>query len=75
MKVEEQRLDLLLQLLSEKLDWTLEFDKESLAKKGVSPDVRVSFEIKNATVAQLFESILRPLKLHFSLKKNSLRVW
>jgi hypothetical protein len=75
LKVENQRLDILLQSLAERLYLKLELDEESLAGKGVQPDNRVSFDVKNVTAAQLFRAILRPLKLNFQIKDETLRVW
>ncbi|MDR3198141.1 MAG: hypothetical protein LBU34_09770, partial [Planctomycetaceae bacterium] len=75
LKVENQRLDILLQSLAERLHLKLELNEQSLAGKGVQPDNRVSFDVKNVTVAQLFRAILRPLKLDFQIKEETLRVW
>jgi hypothetical protein len=75
LKVENQRLDLLLQSLTERFDMKLELNEKSLAAKGVQPDSRVSFDVKNVTAAQLFRAILRPLKLDFQMKGETLRVW
>jgi hypothetical protein len=75
LKVENQRLDILLQSLSQRLNMKLAVDEKSLAAKSVEPDSRVSFEVKNATIVQLFRAILRPLKLDFQIKGNTLHVW
>ncbi|MDR0609301.1 MAG: hypothetical protein LBG58_04270 [Planctomycetaceae bacterium] len=75
LKVENQRLDLLLQSLTERLHLKLEINEKSLTAKGVSPDKRVSFDVKNVTAVQLFRAILRPLKLDFQIKEETLRVW
>jgi hypothetical protein len=75
LKVENQRLDILLQSLTERLNLKLELNEKSLAVKGIQADSRVSFDVKNATIAQLFRAILRPLKLDFQIKEETLRVW
>jgi hypothetical protein len=75
LKVENQRLDLLLQSLSERLYLKLELNEKSLIDKGVQPDNRVSFDVKNVTSAQLFRAVLRPLKLNFQIKDETLHVW
>ncbi|MDR2117434.1 MAG: hypothetical protein LBP87_13745 [Planctomycetaceae bacterium] len=75
LKVENQRLDILLQSLTERLHLKLEVNEKSLADKGVQADNRVSFDVKNVTAAQLFRAILRPLKLDFQIKDETLRVW
>jgi hypothetical protein len=75
LKVEEKPLNKLLQLLAERLDLILELDEKSLAGKGVALESRISFDVKNATAAQLFQAILRPLKLNFRINEKSIRVW
>ncbi|MDR2755387.1 MAG: hypothetical protein LBC20_06740 [Planctomycetaceae bacterium] len=75
LKVENQRLDILLQSLAERLHLKLDVNEKSLTDKGVQPDNRVSFEVKNVTAAQLFRAILRPLKLDFQIKDETLHVW
>ncbi|MDR2440126.1 MAG: hypothetical protein LBE12_12265 [Planctomycetaceae bacterium] len=74
LKVENLRLDILLQSLAERLHLRLDINEKSLADKGVQPDNRISFEVKNVTVAQLFRAILRPLKLDFQIKDETLYV-
>ncbi|MDR0703439.1 MAG: hypothetical protein LBF88_00455 [Planctomycetaceae bacterium] len=75
LNVENQRLDILLQSLAERLNMKLELDEKSFAAKSVKPDSRVSFEVKNATISQLFRAMLHPLKLDFQIKEKTIRVW
>jgi hypothetical protein len=75
LKAENQPLNTLLQSLSDRLDLKLKLDEKSFAAKGVLLDSRVSFDVKNVTAAQLFRAILRPLKLDFRIKEETLLVW
>ncbi len=74
LKVEEQRLDLLLVSLAERLELELLLDKVLLEKKGVALDRRVSFEVKNATASELFQAVLEPINLQFRLNEKVIEV-
>jgi hypothetical protein len=74
LKIEDKPLNALLTMLSQHLGLTLELDKDSLAAKGIAADARVSFDVKNATVQELFRAALKPLKLEFRISGETLTV-
>ena len=74
-RVEEQPLDELLRSLSDRLGLTLKLDEKSLTEKNVTLDRRVSFDVKNATVAELFRAVLQPLRLQFRLRGDTIEVF
>lgn len=74
LRVEDQRLDTVLQTLTQRLGLKLELDEKSLAAKGISTDRRISFEVKNATAQELFRAVLKPLKLEFRLRGDAVQI-
>ncbi len=74
LKVEEQRLDMLLEALTRRLELELVLDKKSLEEKGVTLDRRVSFEVKNANATELFQAALEPLELKFVIQSGTIEV-
>lgn len=74
LRVEDQRLDVVLQTLSQRLGLKLELDEASLTAKGISVDRRISFEVKNATAQESFRAALQPLKLEFRFRGNSVQI-
>ncbi len=74
LKVEEQRLDELLEALAQRLGLELTLDKKSLESKGIALEQRVSFEVKNATAFELFRAFLQPLNLQFAIRNGKIEV-
>ena len=72
--IKDQELDAVLQSLTERIGLKLELDETSLAKKNVSLRHRISYEAKNATVAELFKGLLAPLKLEFTIRGETIRI-
>ena len=72
--ITDQELDGVLRSLTERINLKLEIDEASLAKKNVTLRQRISFEVKNATVGELFRSALSPLKLEFTIRGDTIRV-
>jgi hypothetical protein len=60
LRVQEQPLRTVLQTLAEKLQWQLQIDETALQAAGLSLDMRVSFDVKDASENALLEAILRP---------------
>ena len=72
--ITDQELEGVLRSLTERIDLKLEIDEASLANKNIKLRQRVSFEVKNATVGELFRSILSPLKLEFTIRNDMIRI-
>lgn len=75
LRVEEQPLETLLHGLADRLELELKLNQKSLADKNVAPDRRVSFEVKNATAAELLHAVLRPLGLQFRIRGDAVEVY
>lgn len=75
LKIENQKLDAVLEVLTDRIGLELELNERSLAEKGVLKDQPVSVEVKNATVQQLFQKLLKPIKLEFKIENNSIMVY
>lgn len=61
--VKDQPVGALVRQLASKLDLDVEFDSAAIRQAGRSLDERVSFQVRNATVDQLFRAALRPAGL------------
>lgn len=61
--VKQQPVGPLVRQLAHKLDLDIEFDSAAIERAGRSLDVRVSLQVNNATVDQLFRAALRPAGL------------
>jgi len=72
--ITDQELDGVLRALTERIALKLEIDEESLAKKNVTLHQRISFEVNNATVGELFRRMLSPLKLDFTIRGDTIRI-
>ncbi|MCL2743731.1 MAG: hypothetical protein FWE67_07765 [Planctomycetaceae bacterium] len=68
LKVDEQPLGAVLDVLSKRLGLTIVINWKPLETKDVSPEHLVTFEVKNATVNELFRTICKPLKLEYRLQ-------
>lgn len=75
LKTEQQPLGVLLNLFAQRLGLTLEIDGKSLESKGVATDTRVSLDVKNVPVSELFQAALKPLDLEFRIDGNVISVW
>ncbi len=53
-------MDRLLQELAGKLQLDLRIDREALEKAGISPGVEVSFSVREATLDEMLQAIVRP---------------
>lgn len=73
-RVEDQPLEAVLESLAKRLDLELKLDRKSLAAKGVSPERRVSFDVQNVGVGELFRTILKPLNLEFRRRGDSIEI-
>jgi hypothetical protein len=72
--VKDQPVGSLVRQLASKLDLDLEIDSAAIQKAGRSLDKRVSFQVRNATVDQLFRAALRPAGLDFARQGRQLHV-
>ena len=72
--IKDQELDGVLRSLTDRIGLKLEIDEASLTNKNVALRQRVSYEAKNATVAELFRGVLSPLKLEFSIRDDTVRI-
>ncbi len=70
--LKDQRLDAVLTALAARLELTLEIDKPSLEKKQVSLNQPVSFDVKNATAQELFQKLLSPLSVEYTIRGDTL---
>lgn len=69
LRIKETPVRALLQKLSEPAYGQLkfEYDPDTLKESGIDLEQRVTFEVKNATIEQLLEAALRPLRVEFKL--------
>ncbi len=74
LRVEDQSLKKLLETLAQRLGLTLQLDEKSLEAKGVSTEASVTFEVKNASASELFQAVLKPLKLEFRIRGDTIIV-
>jgi len=65
LSVREKPLEAVLNQLAARLGLTLQIDRQAIAAAGISLDQRVSVEIKNATIDELFAKLLNPCGLTF----------
>jgi hypothetical protein len=72
--VKDQPVGPLVRQLASKLDLDLEIDSAAIRKAGRSLDKRVSFQVRNATIGQLFRAALRPAGLDFARQGRQLHV-
>lgn len=72
MTIRNQELRPLLGILAERAALELEIDETALEKRGVSLDTRVSFEVKDATAAELFRAATRPVGANFRIRGTTL---
>ncbi len=73
-QVKEQSASDLLSTFAERLDLKLEIDENSLKKKGISLETKVSFDLQEATANELFRAVLQPIDCKFVLKGKTLEV-
>lgn len=74
MRVEHQRLDAVLEMLAERLQLTLDPELERWPQFDIQPDTRVSFNVENATVQELFQAVFESTKWDFRIKNNSIQI-
>ena len=74
LRVQEQPVGIVLQQLSERLQWEIEIDDAALQAAGLSLDMRVSFAVENSSQDELLEAILRPAGLDFEKDGNRIRI-
>jgi hypothetical protein len=63
LRVQEQPVRALLNTLADRLNWQIQADEEALKNRGLSLDKRVSFDVRDASEAELLDAILRPAGL------------
>jgi hypothetical protein len=54
---------------------TLDLDRESLTRRGISPGELVRATVKDASRDELLAAILGPLDLRWTIKGDTLRVF
>ncbi|HBT78390.1 MAG TPA: hypothetical protein DEB39_16025 [Planctomycetaceae bacterium] len=64
----------LLETLADRAGLELEIDEAALEKRGVSLEQRISFELKNATAADLFRATTKPVGAVFRIQGRKLIV-
>lgn len=74
LKIEQQRLNIVLEMLAERIGLSLRWDEPSLESKGVSKESRISFDVKNVTAHELLRTALKPLGLEFRIENQTLLV-
>jgi hypothetical protein len=60
--------------LGRRLELRFDVDREALRNAGVSLDTLVSLQVRDATLDELLEHILRPAGLSFERYGNAVRV-
>ncbi len=73
-QVREQSAGDLLRTFAERLDLKLKIDEDSLRKKGISLETKVSLDLQEATANELFRAVLQPIDCKFVLKGKTLEV-
>lgn len=63
--VREKPLEAVLTQLAERLGLTLQINRQAIAAAGISLEQRISLELKNATIDELFARLLGPCGLTF----------
>jgi len=71
----EAPLDQALAAITRQLGLKLALDTASLTARGIAPAEIVRVEVKDATRADLFDAVVRPLSLEWTLEADTLRVF
>ncbi|MDR3108220.1 MAG: hypothetical protein LBU65_00840 [Planctomycetaceae bacterium] len=74
-KVQDHEAKQLLTNLAAKLELEIVFDEESLKKKNIDLNKRISMEVKDATSTILFRAATKPLGATFKIKANTITIY
>jgi hypothetical protein len=74
LRVPEQPVRVVLQLLSQRLHWTIQIDEESIRAAGKSLDTRVSLSVENADREELLQALLEPAGLDYRIEDDRVRI-
>lgn len=72
--IREKPLGAVLDQLAKRLGLDLRFDREAIAKSGVSLDQRVSVKVENATIDQLFDKLLADTGLTYKRNRRVVEI-